>query len=361
MGTPLERTEPLRIVQWTTGNVAHQTVRALLARPDLLLVGAYAHSDVKVGKDVSELCGLEKATGILATGDREALLASAPDCIVYTPLHPDIAELTAILARGINVVTSSEFLTGSNLPRADRLALEIAAQAGGASIFGSGMNPGYAQLLAAVGSGISMGVRHVRVTESVDVSLFAGDANMDELGWGRPEDDPSHPSDVERATAVFGEGVEVLARMLGLQSDELRCTVEFAIAEKDLDLPGRPIAAGTVAGIDVCWEAVVAGRPLIESHQRWVMSRSLRPTWTVEHGYVVEVAGDPNIKLKLDIWPDVDDLAALTLEEIHAIGMRITGVPLVNAIPAVCAAAPGIRTYADLPTVSALLVPPSPQ
>ena len=358
MSAPDGEAGPLRVVQWTTGNVARQTVRAVLARPDLRLVGAYAHSEAKAGQDVAELCHLTEATGVLATSDAEALFALGPDCIIYTPLHPDIAELTAILGRGINVVTSSEFLTGSNLQPADRAALEGAAMTGGASIFGSGMNPGYAQLLAAVGAGISIGVRHVRLTESVDVSLFAGDANMDDLGWGRPEGDPSHPADVERATAVFAEGVEVLARILGLEPDGIRCTVEFAVADKDLDLPGRPIASGTVAGIDVRWEAVVAGQPVIESHQRWVMSRSLRPAWTVEHGYVVEVAGDPNIKLKLDIWPDVDDFAALTLEEIHAIGMRITGVPLVNAIPAVCASAPGIRTYADLPTVSTRLVPP---
>ena len=348
------------MVQWTTGNVARQTVRAVLARPDLRLVGAFAHSDAKDGRDVAELCGLPEPTGILATGDAEALLALQPDCVVYTPLHPDVDELTAILGRGVNVVTSSEFLTGSGLDPVDLAAIERAAGTGGASLFGSGMNPGFAQLLAAVGAGISIGVRHVRLTESVDVSLFAGDANMDDLGWGRPEGDPTHPADVERATAVFAEGVEVLARLLGLGSSELRCTVEFAVAEKDLDLPGRPIASGTVAGIDVRWEALVDGRPRIESHQRWVMTRSLRPAWTVEHGYVVDIAGDPNIRLKLDIWPDVDDLAALTLEDIHAIGMRITGVPLVNAIPSVCAAAPGIRTYADLPTVSTRITPWSP-
>jgi hypothetical protein len=340
--------------------VARQTVRAVLARSDLKLVGAYAHSASKDGMDVAELCGLPEPTGILATSDVGAILSLAPDCVIYTPLHPDVSELTLLLGHGINVVTSSEFLTGSNMKSVDRTAIEDAAVKGGASIFGSGMNPGYAQLLAAVSAGISIGVRHVRLTESVDVSLFAGDANMDNLGWGRPEDDPSHPADVERATAVFAEGVEVLARILGLEPDEFRCTVEFAMAEKDLDLPGRPIAKGTVAGIDVRWEAVVAGQPLIESHQRWVMSRSLRPAWTVEHGYVVEVAGDPNIKLKLDIWPDVDDLAALTAEEIHQIGMRITGVPVVNAIPETCSADPGIRTYADLPTVSTRLTPPPP-
>ena len=348
------------MVQWTTGNVARQTVRAVLARPDLRLVGAFAHSEAKDGRDVAELCGLSEPTGVLATRDTAALLALEPDCVVYTPLHPDIDELVTLLGRGVNVVTSSEFLTGSGLDPADRTAVERAARSGGASIFGSGMNPGYAQLLAAVGAGVSIGVRHVRLTESVDVSLFAGDANMDDLGWGRPEGDPSHPDDVERATAVFAEGVEVLARVLGLGSFDLRCTVEFAVAEKDLDLPGRPIASGTVAGIDVRWEALVDDRPRIESHQRWVMSRSLRPAWTVEHGYVVEVAGDPNIRLKLDIWPDVEDLAALTLEDIHAIGMRITGVPLVNAIPAVCAAEPGIRTYADLPTVSTRLAAAHP-
>jgi hypothetical protein len=348
------------VVQWTTGNVARQTVRAVLARTDLQLVGAYAHSEAKDGEDVAELCGLTEPTGVLATRDAGALVDLDPDCVIYTPLHPEVDELVAILGHGINVVTSSEFLTGSGLDPADRAAIERAARSGEASIFGSGMNPGYAQLLAAIGAGISIGVRHVRLTESVDVSLFAGDANMDDLGWGRPEGDPSHPADVERATAVFAEGVEVLARVLGLEAYELRCTVEFATAEKDLDLPGRPIASGTVAGIDVRWEALVDEHPRIESHQRWVMSRSLRPAWTVEHGYVVEVAGDPNVKLKLDIWPDVDDPAALTSEDIRAIGMRITGVPLVNAIPGVCAAGPGIRTYADLPTVSTRLTTPLP-
>jgi hypothetical protein len=351
---------PLRVVQWITGNVARQTVRAVLARPDLELVGVDAHAPSTDGTDVAELCGLPESTGILATADVDALLSLAPDCVVYTPLDPDVRQVTTLLGRGINVVTSSEFLTGSNMVTADRVAIEEAAGAGGASIFGSGMNPGFAQLLAAIGAGLSIGVRHVRLTESVDVSLFAGDANMDDLGWGRPEGDPSHPADVERCTAVFAEGVEVLARILGIEPDDLRCTVEFAIPEKALDLPGRPIAKGTVAGIDVRWEAVVAGQPVIESHQRWVMSRSLRPAWTVEHGYLVEVAGDPNITLRLDIWPDVDDLGALTPEEIHQIGMRITGLPVVDAIPAACVAEPGIRTYADLPTVSTRLTPPLP-
>ena len=342
---------PLRIVQWTSGNVARQTVRAVLARPDLELVGLYAHSTTKVGKDAAELCGLDAPTGVLATDDVDELLVLRPDCVVYTPLHFSVAEVERILRAGIDVVTTCEFLTGRGLGGDGRARVEQAATEGGATIFGSGMNPGFAQLLAGVAAGISIGVDHVRLTESVDVSQFAGDGNMDELGWGRPPGDPGHAAAVEAATVVFADGVDVLAALVGAEVDERRCTVDFAHATRDLDLPGRPIGRGHVAGLDVRWEGLVDGTPVVELHQRWVMGRDIEPAWKVEHGYLAEVAGDPNIRLKLDIWP-AGDLTALTAEDIHAIGMRITGLPVVNAIPAVCAAAPGIRTYADLPVIS---------
>lgn len=345
---------PLRIVQWTTGNVARQTVRAVLARPDLELVGAFAHSPEKVGVDVAELCGLDgEPVGVAATDDVDALLGLRPDCVVYTPLHFDVDEVERLLAAGVDVVTTAELLTGRNLGETDRKRLVDAATAGGATLFGSGMNPGYAQLLAAVATGVSLDVRRVRMVESVDVSLFAGDSNMDDLGWGRPAGDPGHPDDLAAATAVFAEGVEVLASLLGLAPDDVEITsvAEFAHATRDLDLPGRPIAEGTVAGIDLRWQGLVDGEIVIELHQRWLMGSDIDPPWTPEHAYLVEVDGDPQVRLRMELWPD-QELGTLTRDDIHAIGMRITGLPIVNAIPAVCAADPGIRTYAELPTIS---------
>lgn len=68
-------------------------------------------------------------------------------------------------------------------------------------------------------------------------------------------------------TRVFGDGVDVMAAMLGVNLDEKRCSVDFAYAKEDLKLSGRHIACGTVAGINTRWEGIVEGKALIENCQ----------------------------------------------------------------------------------------------
>jgi hypothetical protein len=346
---------PLRVVQWTTGNVGRQAVAAVRARPDLELVGVHAHDPAKIGRDAAELCGLDEPTGVVATGDIDELLALHPDCVIYTPLHIDPVEVARILRAGINVVTTSEFLTGTSLGADVTASLEDAAQAGGVTLFGTGINPGFAELLAGVCAGISRDVRHVSLTESVDVTMFANDPNFEAVGWGRPGGDPGHGEAVQAATAVFADALDVLGAMLGIPLDERRCTVTFAHATETLDIPGMTIPEGHVAGMDVCWEGLVDDDVRLTVRQRWVIGDRIEPAWAVELGYVIEVAGDPNVRVKLDLWPD-GDLEGMDVDDFRDIGMRITAVPPVNAIPAVCAAAPGIRTYADLPLISARLL-----
>jgi 2,4-diaminopentanoate dehydrogenase len=345
----------LRVVVWTTGNVIRQAVRAILARPDLELVGAYAHSAAKVGVDVGELCRMGTQLGISATDDVDELLARRPNAVVYSPLHVDPNELARLLRAGVNVVATAELMTATNLGEDVRSALHRAAVDGGATLFGSGMNPGFAQLLAAVSAGISKDVERVRVSESFDVSEFVADANFEAVGWGRPAGEVGHAEDVRAATEVFAEAVEVLGLLLGVDVEDIRCEVAFAHATEDLDLPGMTIASGSVAAMDVNWSGLVGGCEVIGIRQRWVASDRIEPAWTVESGYVVEVTGDPNLRLKLEFWPTDEDLAALDKERMHDLGMRVTAVPVVNAISAVCAARPGIVTYAGLPVITSRL------
>jgi hypothetical protein len=90
---------PYRVVQWTTGNVGKSSVEAIAANPTLELVGCYAWSPDKAGRDVGELVGIEPL-GITATNDIDALLALKPDCVVYNPMWNDVDELVRILSAG---------------------------------------------------------------------------------------------------------------------------------------------------------------------------------------------------------------------------------------------------------------------
>ena len=92
----------IRLVQWTTGNISRAAVKGVLERPDLELVGVYAYSADKVGKDVGELCDLDGPLGVRATNDIDAILALKPDCVLYMPLHPDVDHLERLLRAGIN-------------------------------------------------------------------------------------------------------------------------------------------------------------------------------------------------------------------------------------------------------------------
>ncbi len=347
----------LRIVQWTSGSVARKCVPAIVAHPDLELVGLYAWSKDKVGRDAGELCGMP-ALGIKATDDIDALLALKPDCVCYNALWPDVAEFEKILGAGINIVTTSMFLTGWSLSTKqpggvpDAIArIEAAARKGNATIFGSGMNPGFASYLACILTGICNRFRHIRITESVDVSMFAGDSNMDPLGWGLPPDSPGHKERVREETRVFADALDVMAAMLGVTFDEKKCTVDFAYATEDLPLEGRPIRKGTVAAMQVRWEGMIAQRAVMELNQLWVMGAKLEPPWRAEHAYIITIDGEPMLQNRLDIWPH-QDMATMQKDDFHGIGMTITGLPAVNAIPQVCAAAAGIKTYADLPAIA---------
>src|SRR3974390_2458971 len=104
----------LSVVQWTTGNVGRRSVRAIVANPDLDLVGCYAWSPDKVGLDVGELCGIAPV-GVVATNDVDALLALRPDCVVYNPMWQNVDELVRILDAGVNVVSTAAFINGQGL------------------------------------------------------------------------------------------------------------------------------------------------------------------------------------------------------------------------------------------------------
>jgi hypothetical protein len=338
----------LRVVQWTTGNVGKRSVRAVTARPDLELVGCYAWSADKVGIDVGLLCGIEPV-GVAATNDVDALCALQPDVVVYNPMWPSTDELVRILEGGINVVTTAAFINGRRI-LADRQRILAACEQGGATIFGTGISPGFVEMVGIATANICDRIDKITIDEGSDTTLYDSPATELPCGFGRPIDDPQLPGMAAEGTAVFGEAVAMLADGLGIELDDIVCQAEYAQATEDVVMESWTIAAGHVAGVAASWQGKVGDRTVVELNVRWRKGQTLEPDWPIKEGHVIRVDGRPTVTATLEYLPP-PDFEATTFAEFMVLGMIMTAMPAINAIPYVVAARPGIVTYNDLPLV----------
>jgi hypothetical protein len=336
----------VRVVQWTTGNVGQRSVRAIVAKPDLELIGCYAWSPDKSGVDVGELCGIDPI-GVTATNDIDALLALKPDCVVYNPMWQDPNELVRILEAGVNVVSTAAFINGTQLG-ADGDRIAAACTRGGSSMFGTGISPGFVEQIGITAAGICDRIDKITIDEGSDTTLYDSPATELPCGFGRPIDDPELPGMAAAGTAVFGEAVAMVADALGIELDDIVCEAEYAKTTEDVVMDSWTIAAGCVAGVAASWQGRVGDRTVVELNVRWRKGQTLEPAWDIVEGHVITVAGRPTVTVKLEYLPP-PDFEATTFADFMVLGMIMTAMPAINAVPYVVAAPPGIVTYNDLP------------
>lgn len=346
--TPAHRDTPIRVLQWTTGNIGRRSLHAILARPDLELAGVFAFGGDKVGRDAAELCGWPEPTGVLATDDVDALLSTGADACVYNPLWLDLDHLCALLAAGIDVCTSAAWITGGKQSPADLDRVRAACEAGGSTIFGSGAHPGMTNMVAMVLSGACERVEEVRITESVDCSTYESAGTQSAMGFGKPLDTPGLEESVRVESEVFAESAAMMADAMGVTLDRLTFDVTFTEATGHTDLGFMEIPEGTVGGVMGYHRGWVGERNVVSVGFNWTMGDHVVPPKPLAHGHVVQVFGVPNMRTVISCLPPRD----WTEEGFMGLGMIYTAMPVVNAVPYVVAAPPGIVTLADLPPVT---------
>ena len=346
-------------MQWSTGNVGRQALAAVLDHPDLELVGVFAFGGDKVGRDAGELCG-RAPVGVAATDDVDELLALRPDCIVYTPAYGDDDTVVRFLESGINVVTTSGYITVRNGPRGPHFwdRLDAGAQRGGASLLGTGLNPGYVPLLATVLSLPLREVRSVAWEECSNVGFYNAPDMWATLGFGlTPEARLELVGDAGNAPGAhhsldgisYLESCYAVADALGLTVDGNERHEEVAVATAPIETVwGGVYEPGTVAGLRITYVATRAGEPVVTSRLTWRMGDAVTPTWTAHEGYHVEIDGDPALTIDLGILPGSAS-NFVDLQSAMDLGMTATACPAVHAVTAVCAAPPGLLSYTDLP------------
>ena len=346
-----------RTVLWGTGNVGRHALAGIAARPNLELVGVWVSNPDKVGRDAGALAGLGRDLGVAATDDAEHLLGLEPDCVVHAAMAdhriPDaLADIERILASGANVVSSGPvFLQYPEgvVPDAMTEPLRRAALDAGVSLWVNGIDPGFANdWLALVVTGVSERIEEVRCLEILNYATYDQPMVMfDIMGFGRPLDDVPMLLQPGVLTMAWGSVVRQLAAGLDVELDSVDEHYERLGAPRDLPIASGVVPKGTAAALRFEVRGMRGGRPVVVLEHVTRLADDLGPDWPQplgQGGYRVVVRGEPNYTVDLQlVGTDGDHNTA---------GLKATAMRLVNAIPAVVAARPGLLTALDLPLVT---------
>lgn len=346
----------LRVVVWGTGGVGARAIRAISRRADLELVGVWVHSADKVGVDAGVLAGIDPI-GVRATSDIGALVALAPDCVCYAASGPAgdaaaVPDYVTFLEAGINVVTvtSAGLVHPPAYQAAARAQLETAAATGGATLYASGIEPGFAgdQFVLTMLT-MSERVRSVRVQELFSYDGYPVEFVMRHVfGFGMPLSYTPMMASGGAQSGTWGAPVRMIADAMGAHLDEIRETYERALTPRRLDVACGVIEADTVGAVRFETIGVIDGRDAIVIEHVNRMAMDLAPHWPAaarDGTYRVVIEGDPDMQC---------DFTVGSPETFSDEGMLATTMRIVNAIPAVCAARAGLVGSLDLP----LTLPP---
>jgi 4-hydroxy-tetrahydrodipicolinate reductase len=351
--------ESLKVVVWSTGTIGRHAIAGIDAHPALELVGVWVSNPAKDGKDVGELAELGRELGILATTDRDALIALKPDCIVHTAMADDrvfecIGDLFGFIEAGINVTSSGPVLLQWPEHILPPEMLEQLAEMGrrtGASLHVNGIDPGFANdVLPLALTSLSQRIDEVRVMEIADYSTYYQPVVMgDMFGFGRPMDFRPLLWEPGILTMAWGSVVRQIAAGLDIVLDEpLTEKVERRAADVDTASVSGDIEAGTMGAVRFELIGKVDGVPRVVLEHVTRTAEDQVPEWPQPAegggGYRVIVTGEPMMQLDLTHHGEHGD---------HNVsGMITTAQRIVNAVPAVVASPGGLVTALDLPLIT---------
>ncbi|MEV0251595.1 dihydrodipicolinate reductase [Nocardia sp. NPDC050712] len=347
-------------VVWGTGNVGRAAIRAVEAHPELELAGVLVHNPDKVGRDAGSLAGLDYELGVAASADIEAILASRPGAVVYAAsgeIRPEeaLADIAKAIRTGAVVVTPALYplYDPRNAPAEFRQPVLDAIEAGGGSLFVSGVDPGWGNdVLPLLISALAGTVDVVRCQEIFDYTTYdQPDSVRWIIGMGQPleYDPPMLAPGVP--TMAWGGQIRMLARGLGVELDEIRETVDRRALDATVttELMGE-FEAGTQGAIRFEVQGIVEGEPRIviehvtRIHPDCARDWPLPPDGVGAHRVIIE--GRPRIEVSIEASDEGGNRSA---------GGNATAVGrLVNALPWLTAAEPGLYDALDVPLTPAV-------
>jgi 2,4-diaminopentanoate dehydrogenase len=335
-----------KVVQWATGRIGACSLRELIRSPQMELVGVYVHSEAKEGRDAGELCGLPPV-GITATCNIDKIIALKPDCVVAMQEGCNVEDVCRFLEAGINIATSRvDFLEPDRMAPEVRRRTQEACLRGGASIHASGSSPGFSsEALPLVAASMSRRMDCMTTDEFADIPASCPDIQVVGMGFGRQPGQEFDPQLLAHIAHGFKQSVNLTAKALNLPLDGIDVVGETANAKERFLLPGgTPIEKGTIAAQRISISGMRNGKPIIRYRLNWYCTTNVDEDWDLRRsGWRLLIQGETPIDISVT-FPVAGD-------QISPAMAGITAYRVINAVPYICAAEPGIRTTADLPNI----------
>ncbi|MBG9982096.1 dihydrodipicolinate reductase [Aerococcaceae bacterium DSM 111020] len=336
--------ENVKVIIWGLGAMGGGVAKTLLQKKGVDIVGAI-DIGAKVGKGLFEVLGQEFP-------DKEDIKVGSTDDYIK-PEYADVVilctdsyvkgnfeKIKLIVENKMNVISSAEEMA---YPKAQNpeLAEEIdqLATENGVSVLGTGINPGHIMdLLVLVMTGALIDIKHITSKRINSLSPF-GEAVMEEQGIGLELNEFNRRKEAgEMAGHVgFEESIHMMADALGVELSEMSTDMEAIVTDVDRKSPYGFAKAGQVAGVFMTAKGMVDGQEFFNlEHPQQIEPEQVG----VDTGDYVIIDGSP--KVNLINTPEIE-------------GGLGTIAMLVNMIPKIINADPGLKTMIDLPIPHAII------
>lgn len=323
----------LKVIQYGLGPIGLAVARLLMAKPNVEIVGAVDIDKAIAGRDLGDLLGRPDPVGVTVTDDGPRLLARVKaDAVIHTTgsrLKRIFHQLEEIVQAGKNVVSSAEellFPAPENRELAARL--DELARRHGVTVLGTGVNPGFVMdALPLTLTGICQEVDEVHVLRIVDAGKRRHPLQR-KIGAGMTPE-LFRQKAAEKALGHVGlrESLLMIAERLGFVLEEVKEEIEPVLAAVPLRTEHFLLAEGQVAGLRNTCEGIKDGRKVITLDLRMYLGAQ-------DPHDLVRIVGKPPVTLRI---------------EGGIAGDEATAAILVNSLPLVVAASPGLANVKDLP------------
>ena len=345
----------LKVIVWGTGNVGRPAIRAVLSHAELELVGVIVSNPSKVGKDAGELAGLEPI-GLTASDDWQSVLQVKSDAVIYTAtadIRPEAAmnDLLACLQAGLSVVSTSfySYLHPNSTAQEVLQPIADACAQGQASLLVSGIDPGWAMdMLPITLSGAVSGIREIRTREIFNYALYDQPQVVREvIGFGGSMDELPMMLHDFAIEMVWAPMVKIIGEALGKPVDDINVVVERLPLERTIEVAGMgTFEKGTQGAFRFELQGLHRGQALYVLEHITRIDDECAPHWAYPPEgrgcHQVIISGNPDLTVSLHAHDHFEPGAG-------GGGNASAANWLVNALPGVCAAKPGVLTILDIP------------